>query len=181
MSRLHALAAHPRRTLAALAVVLAAVGITVGSGANFQASSANPSNTFSTGTLTVANTQSGFIFSAANLKPGDARSQIVGITNTGTLPGVFTVKSANVTDAANLLGQIDLTVDDCGTSATCAGTATNKYTGKASGLTTAVNLGTFAGSEQHYYRFNATLNAATDNTFQGKTATADITWSAVQS
>ena len=40
------LAAHPRRTLGALAVVLAAIGITVGSGANFTASAANPGNVF---------------------------------------------------------------------------------------------------------------------------------------
>ena len=51
MTRLHRLAAHPRRTLGALAVVLAAVGITVGSGANFTASAANPGNAFTTGTL----------------------------------------------------------------------------------------------------------------------------------
>ena len=55
MSRLSALAAHPRRTLGALAVVLAAVGITVGSGANFTAHSANPANTFTAGTLTIGN------------------------------------------------------------------------------------------------------------------------------
>jgi spore coat-associated protein N len=181
VSRLHVLAARPRRTLAALAVVLAAVGITVGSGANFQASSANPSNTFSTGTLSIANTQSGFIFNAANLKPGDTKTQTVGITNSGSLAGAFTVKSGNVTDAANLLGQINMTIEDCGTSATCAGTVTSKYSGTAAGLTTAVNLGNFAASDQHYYRFTATLPTSVTDTFQGKTATADITWSAVQS
>ena len=55
VSRLSALAAHPRRTIGALAVVLAAVGITVGSGANFTAHSANPANTFTAGTLAIGN------------------------------------------------------------------------------------------------------------------------------
>jgi spore coat-associated protein N len=181
VSRLHALAAHPRRTLAALAVVLAAVGITAGSGASFTASAANAGNTFATGTLSIANTPGSAVFSAAGLKPGDTKTGIVGITNTGSLAGTFSLKSTNVTDAANLLGQIDMVVDDCGASSTCASTVTTKYTGKAGGLASAVNLGGFAGGEQHYYRFTATLPAATGDTFQGKTATADFTWSAVQS
>ena len=46
MTRLHALVAHPRRTLGALAIVLTAIGITVGSGASFTASAANPGNVF---------------------------------------------------------------------------------------------------------------------------------------
>ena len=46
---------RPRRTLAALATVLAAAGLTVASGADFTATSANPLNTFTTGTLTISN------------------------------------------------------------------------------------------------------------------------------
>ena len=72
MTRLHRLAAHPRRTLGALAVVLAAVGITVGSGANFTASAANPGNAFSTGTLVIANSPSTALLTMSGMKPGDA-------------------------------------------------------------------------------------------------------------
>ena len=75
MTRLHRLAAHPRRTLGALAVVLAAVGITVGSGANFTASAANPGNAFTTGTLVIANSPSTAILSATGLKPGDSSTR----------------------------------------------------------------------------------------------------------
>jgi hypothetical protein len=57
VSRLSALAAHPRRTVGALAVVLAAVGVTVGSGANFTANAANPANTFTAGTLSIDNSK----------------------------------------------------------------------------------------------------------------------------
>ena len=49
MSRFKVLRANPRRTLAALATLLIAVGVTAASGANFTAQSANPSNTFSVG------------------------------------------------------------------------------------------------------------------------------------
>ena len=52
MSRIKVLRANPRRTLAALATLLIAVGITAASGATFSAQSANPGNTFSSGTMT---------------------------------------------------------------------------------------------------------------------------------
>jgi hypothetical protein len=65
------LAAHPRRTLGTLAVVLVAVGITVGSGASFTASAANPGNIFATGTLSIGNSPSTALFNATGLKPGD--------------------------------------------------------------------------------------------------------------
>ena len=51
MSRFKILAANPRRSLAALATVLIAVGITGASGANFNAQSANAGNTFASGAL----------------------------------------------------------------------------------------------------------------------------------
>src|SRR5215208_6938293 len=74
VNRLSTLAAHPRRTLGALAVVLAAVGITVGSGASFTASAANPGNAFSTGTLVIANSPSTALLSVTGMKPGDTSS-----------------------------------------------------------------------------------------------------------
>ena len=59
MNRVQALAAKPKRTIGVLALALAAVGVAVGSGANFSAQSANPSNTFTAGTLTMANSKDG--------------------------------------------------------------------------------------------------------------------------
>ena len=55
MSRRKALRANPRRLLAALATILVAVGVTVASGASFTATTANPSNIFTAGTLTMSN------------------------------------------------------------------------------------------------------------------------------
>src|SRR5688572_4546479 len=73
MSRIRFAVRRPRRVLAALATVLAATGLTVASGADFTARSANPSNTFTTGTLSVSNSRAGAaILSASGLKPGDA-------------------------------------------------------------------------------------------------------------
>src|SRR3954470_5580545 len=98
VSRLSALAAHPRRTIGALAVVLAAVGITVGSGANFTAHAANPSNTFTAGTLTIGSTSSSALFTAPNMKPGDNVNGTVDIANSGSVSGTFTLATSNKID-----------------------------------------------------------------------------------
>jgi spore coat-associated protein N len=181
VSRLSALAAHPRRTIGALAVVLAAVGITVGSGANFTAKAANPSNTFTAGTLTIGSSASSALFNATNLKPGDTVNGTVDIQNTGSLPGTFTLSTSNVVDTNALLGQLDLKVEDCGvftgsTPPTCAGT-NFVYNGKANAVGN-VNLNSFAASAKHRYIFNVTMPSAISNTFQGKTASVEFDWDA---
>lgn len=183
MTRLHRLAAHPRRTLGALAVVLAAVGITVGSGANFTASAANPGNAFSTGTLVIANSPSTALLSLTGMKPGATASSTVDITNTGSLAGDFVLKTANATGSATLLGQMQLTVLDCGAWTTAApncSSGTSVYSGTVSGLTNS-SLGNYAGGIKHRYQFTATLPLSTNDTFQGLTAGVDFAWSATQS
>jgi hypothetical protein len=182
MSRLSALAAHPRRTLGALAVVLAAAGITVGSGANFTASSANPSNTFTAGTLTIGNSQSSALFSAPNLKPGDSVTGTVDIQNTGTLAGAFTLKTSSPVDSTpSLLGQLDLRVEDCGvysgSTAPSCGSGTVVHNGKISALSS-VSLGSYAAGAKHRYKFDVTLPQSTGNTFQNKTASVSFDWDA---
>jgi hypothetical protein len=184
VTRLQALVAHPRRTLGALAVVLAAVGITVGSGANFTASAANPGNAFTTGTLLIGNSPSGALLTAGSLKPGDTASSTVDITNTGSLAGDFALKTANPTGYTALLGQMDLVVLDCGawtsSAPACTTGTTTIYSGKVNGLTNS-SLGNYAGGIKHRYKFTATLPSSTDDTYQGKTASVDFAWSATQS
>jgi spore coat-associated protein N len=181
VSRLSALAAHPRRTVGALAVVLAAVGITVGSGANFTAHAANPSNTFTAGTLTIGSSASSALFNAPNMKPGDNVTGTVDIQNTGSVPGTFTLSTSNPVDTGALLGQLDLKVEDCGvfsgsTAPTCTGTNL-VYTGKAGSLTSR-DLGSFAANAKHRYKFDVTLPSSTTNAFQGKTASVEFDWDA---
>jgi spore coat-associated protein N len=181
LTRLHALAAHPRRTLAALAVALAAVGITVGSGATFTASAASPGNVFTTGTLSIANTPSTALFTASGLKPGDVNTGTVDIQNTGSLTGDFALKTTNATGYSALLGQLDLVVADCGawtsSAPSCSSGTTNVYSGKVNALTNQA-LGSYAGGVKHRYKFTVTLPSSTDDTFQGKSAQVDFSWSA---
>src|SRR4051794_11136452 len=62
---------NPRRTVGALALGLAAAGVAVGSGADFSARSANPSNTFTAGSLSIDNSREGAaVFSPDDLRPG---------------------------------------------------------------------------------------------------------------
>jgi len=186
VSRLSALAAHPRRTLGALAVVLAAVGITVGSGATFTAHSANPANTFTAGTLTMLNSKNAaVILSSGNMKPGDSTDGTVDITNTGSVAGNFKLSTSNVSDANGLLTQLDLKIEDCGlyngsTVPACGGSNPNLvYTGKASAFTTAASLGSFASQAKHRYQFTVTMPTTISDTYQGKTGSVQFDWDAV--
>jgi spore coat-associated protein N len=181
VSRLSALAAHPRRTVGALAVVLAAVGITVGSGANFTAHAANPANTFTAGTLTIGSSASSALFNAPNMKPGDNVSGTIDIANTGSVPGTFTLSTSNPVDTGALLGQLDLKIEDCGlyngsNAPNCTGTNV-VYDAKANGVGT-VSLGSFAASAKHRYKIDVTLPSSTTNAFQGKTASVEFDWDA---
>ena len=183
MSRLSALAAHPRRTIGALAVVLAAVGITVGSGANFTAHSANPANTFTAGTLTIGNSASSAILSAGNMKPGDSATGTVDIANTGSIPGTFTLSTSNAVDTAGLLGQLDLKVEDCGlysgtTAPSCSTGTSVVYNGKANAVGTAARSAPSPRSAKHRYQFSVTMPTTIANTFQGKTASVEFDWDA---
>jgi hypothetical protein len=183
VSRLSALAAHPRRTVGALAVVLAAVGITVGSGANFTAHSANPANTFTAGSLSINNTkEAAAIFSASNMKPGDTATGQVDIANSGTIPGTFKLSTSNLADANGLLGQLDLKVEDCGVyttgTPTCGGT-TFLYNGKANAFNTAVSLGSYAANAKHRFQFTVTMPTSISDTYQGKTGSVEFDWDAV--
>jgi hypothetical protein len=191
MSRLATLSRHPRRTLATLGTVLAAVGVTVASGADFTASSANPANTFATGTLTMSNSANNTaLFTAANLRPGDSATDgIVDIANTGSLSGAFTLSRSvpNDSDAANpLSAKLNVVLDDCGAwvsgvAPTCS-TVTNKYTGTLADMGTTghsiAGLGSFAGGEKHRYRFRVTLDSSVNNNYQGDNTSTTFTWNA---
>ncbi|MEA2248415.1 MAG: spore coat-associated protein [Solirubrobacteraceae bacterium] len=187
MSRLTALIAHPRRTVSALSVVLVAAGVTVGSGANFTAKSANPANTFTSGTLTMENSKdAAAILSAGNLKPGESATGNVDIKNTGTLSGAFSLSTSGATNSDAtypILAQLDLKIVDCGivtATATpdCVTGTSPVYDGKVSAVGTR-SLATYAKDEKHRYKFDVTLPSATNDNYQGKTGSIQFDWSAV--
>ena len=191
MSRLSNLVNRPRRTLAALATVLVAVGITAASGADFTATSANAGTTFATGTLSILNSTAGsaVLSSTGDMRPGDpARTGVVDIKNTGSLSGVFKLTRGAVVDddaTYKLSTMLNLVIKDCGlftgpggaTPPSCAGAAT-KYTGTVADMTSDLGLGTYAGGAQHRYEFSVSVDSLAGNDYQGKTSTVPFTWSA---
>jgi hypothetical protein len=188
MSRLSVLVNRPRRTLAALATVLVAVGITAASGADFTATSANADTTFATGTLTIENSkQAQAIFaSTSDMRPGDpARTGQVDIKNTGSLSGVFKLKRGAVSDSNStykLSTKLNLVVKDCGDfssgTPTCDSGDTAVYTGTIAAMSSDVALGTFAGDEKHRYEFSVTVDTSADNNYQGANSVVPFSWTA---
>jgi spore coat-associated protein N len=189
MSRLQILADRPRLALGALLTLLLAAAAVVGSGADFTASSANPSNTFASGTLTIANSKEGTaVLTASNLKPGGAAATgTVDIQNTGSLSGAFTVARSTPVDSDStnpLSGKLNLTVVDCGTFAgatapTCGdGDDATKYSGTIAAMTGSKALGTYAGDEKHRYQFTVALDGSAGNAYQGDTSSVEFDWNA---
>jgi spore coat-associated protein N len=189
MSRLHALVDRPKRTLAALATVLVAVGITAASGADFTASSANPNTTFATGTLSIYNSQAGSaLFTATDMRPGDpARIGQVDIGNAGSLSGAFTLTRGTPVDSDTgnpLSAKLNVKVVDCGafvgaTPPACGDAGDQvKYTGTLAAMSSAVTLGSFAGGEKHRYEFSVDVDSSAGNAYQGDNSSVLFTWNA---
>jgi len=182
MSRFKSLKANPRRSLAALATVLVAVGVTGASGADFNAQTANPANTFTAGSLSMTNNKAGAILTATNLRPGVAGLKgEVDITNTGTLAAPFTLAKGTVVDndaTYKMSTKLNLVINDCGTDLDCSlgGAPSLVYSGTIAAMGT-VALGTFNGSQGHRYEFIPTLDATADNNFQSKSSTVQFLWS----
>lgn len=188
MSRLHVLIHRPRRTLAALATVLVAVGITAASGASFTASSANPGNSFATGTLSMSNSKAGtFILSASDMRPGDAATLgTVDIANSGSLSGTFTLVRGTPADSDStnpLSAKLNVIVTDCGTFASgtpVCGDSNDvvKYTGTLAAMPSSTAMGTFAAAEKHRYQFSVALDSSAGNAYQGDSSVTQFDWNA---
>jgi hypothetical protein len=184
MSRFKVLRANPRRALAAMATLLIAVGVTAASGATFTAQTANPSNQFTAGTLTMSNSKNNAaILTASNMKPGDpATKGTVDIKNTGTVSGIFTLGKTALTnsDTSNpMAAKLNVIVTDCGTDVDCTtGASSNVYTGTLDAMGTGIALGNFAGGAEHRYEFSVALDSSADNNYQGDNSVATFTWDA---
>lgn len=166
---------NPRRAIVALLTALAATAAAVGSGADFSSHSANPANTFSSGTLVQSNSKSGVaIVTGSNLKPGDVRSGEVTITNTGSLAGTFKLVESNASNAFGA-GNMTLKIDDVS-----GKTPVNVYSGDIGKVPAeGIGLGSYAAGEARTYRFTTTFAQNAPNSDQAKVAKADYEWDAV--
>ena len=186
MERLEILFERPKHVLGVLAIVLASVSVAVGSGATFSAQTANPSNSFASGTLSMVNSKdTAAVLTASNMKPGDTATGTVDIRNSGSLSGVQTLSRTNLTnsDATNPMSdKIDVVVKDCGNfsagTPTCDAGDPVKYNGTLTAMNSAVSLGTYAASEQHRYEFTITFNSSATTVYEGDNTSARFQWDA---
>jgi hypothetical protein len=176
---------HPRRALLALAALTASVAVAVGSSASFSASSANPSNTFAAGTLTILNSKEGLaVLTASGMKPGDSSTGTVDVQNSGSLSGVFTLAKSGIVDSDGsnpLSAKLNLVVKDCGDfssgTPTCDVGDPQMYSGTIASMGT-IALGTFAASEKHRYEFAVTFDSSAGDVYQGDTSSVQFDWNA---
>lgn len=172
---MHYLARNPKRAIVALLTALVAAVAAIGSGADFSSHSANPANTFSSGTLLQSNSKNGVaVVTGSNLKPGDVRSGEVTITNTGSLAGTFKLSESNASNGFGA-GSMSLKIDDV-----TGQKSVNVYSGDIGKFPAeGINLGSYPAGEARTYRFTATFNKEAPNSDQGKVAKADYEWDAV--
>jgi spore coat-associated protein N len=178
--------ASPRKVLLAFGALLVVAAVAVGSGANFNSTSANPSNVFTAGTISSSNSKaSAAILTASNIVPGATANGSVTIKNTGSASGTFTLSPATPVDtpaSPGLSKKLLLTITDNG-DPTCVSScpaAVVLYTGTIFAEPATIALGTFAPNAQHSYAFAMTfpdsgLNGA-DNAYQGASTSVAYNW-----
>jgi hypothetical protein len=179
------------------------VGVAVGSGADFATRTANPSNTFSAGSLSMDNSKDGAaIFTPTNMIPGGpAQTGVVDITNTGTIKGTFTLSRDELTSTdsgdpnpAPFAAKVNVRIVDCGEFTMVAGPYglnretptcgdaddTTVYNGTLAGEEAAAPLGVYRPTEQHRYQFGASLDSSAGDEYFHDGSSARYVFEAVQ-
>jgi spore coat-associated protein N len=179
--------ASPRKVLLAFGGLMVAAALAVGSGANFNSTSANPSNVFTAGTISHSNSKaSAAILTASTIVPGVTSSGTVDIKNTGTASGTFTLTHTAAVDtpvSPGLSKKLTLIVTDNGdpTCVTACPAAVTLYTGTMYAMGSTIALGTFAPNATHRYTFAVTFpdggTGGADNAYQGASTTTEYDWS----
>ena len=174
--------ASPQKMVGVLFALLLAAMMAVGSGANFNSTSANPGNVVTAGTLSHTNSKQGSaILTVDHLKPGESRTGTVDITNTGDVSGVFSVARTITSDPAGFAAHLNLKIENA--------TGTVLYNGLLSNMTGAQGSDVIAPSASKTYTFTVTFvdaNAAdptlangADNAYKGAVAKTRFDWEAV--
>ncbi len=156
----------------------------------FSATTSNPTNNWSAGTVALADDDSNTaMFTATNLKPGSTASKCIAVTSSGSLPATVKLYGTSYSTTLNLAGNLTLQVEEGtgGSFATCTGftpsstlftgTLTSFGTTKTSFATGVSSWApTGAASESRTYRVTYTLGASTPDSAQGGTAAMGFTW-----
>jgi spore coat-associated protein N len=178
--------ASPRKVLLAFGGLMVAAALAIGSGANFNSTSANPSNVFSAGTISHSNSKaSAAILTMANMVPGNTTTGTVNIQNTGSANGTFTLTHTAPVDnplTPGLSKKLILTITDNGNPncTTACPAAVQIYNGTINAMPATEAMGTFIPGAIHSYLFSVNfpdggLNGA-DNAYQGASTSVEYDW-----
>lgn len=197
---------RPRRTHArAITVGAVATGL-LASGAlvwgasysAFSATTTNPTNNWSAGTVSLSDDDSNTaMFTAANLVPGSTGSQCIAVTSSGSAASAVKLYGTAPTTTKALANSlnVNITQGTGGSFGSCTGftplaTGPSVFSGTlASFGSTASNYSSGLGnwtptgtaSETRVYKVTYTLDANTPNSAQGGTAAVGFTWEAQNS
>lgn len=183
------------------ALGISAIIVAQSSYAAFSATTSNPTNNWSAGTVALSDDDSNTaMFTATNLKPGSTGTKCIVVTSSGSLPSQVKLYGTSPTTTNALAGSINLTVvqgtggsfgGGCtgftplatnsavygGTLAAFGSSATNFASGLPSS-SAATWSPTGAASESRTYQFTYTVDANATNGIQGGTAAIGFTWEA---
>ena len=177
--------ASPQKMVGVLFALLLAAMMAVGSGANFNSTSANPGNVVTAGTLSHSNSKPGAaLLTVSKIKPGESKSGTVQLTNDGDIDGVFSVARTIVSDSGTLLSpaapfaaRLNLKIEDNTTGEVY-------YDDLLSTMSGTVGAGTITPGASRTYKFTVTfldsLGAnGSDNKWKGASVEANFNWEAV--
>lgn len=181
------------------ALLVSGVAVSQASYSAFSATTQSSESNWRAGTVALDNSAkaASAVFSAPNMKPGDAGAKCITVTSSGSLAS--TVKlyaSAPASSTNGLADNIDFTVTEgTGGDAACTGftpvtPAATAFTGTLSAFGTSATgfnagVGTWAPTgtapETRTYKITYTLKSTAPNTTQGGTASVKLTWEAQNS
>jgi hypothetical protein len=156
----------------------------------FSATTANPTNNWSAGTVALSDDDSNTaMFTASNLKPGATGTKCIAVTSTGSLASTVKLYGTSYATTNGLAANINLKVEEGtgATSSSCTGFTggTTLYDGAMSTFGTtktsfATGVSSWAptgsGSDTKAYRITYALSSSTPDTAQGGTAALGFTW-----
>jgi hypothetical protein len=192
-----------RKLVATLLVCGLAAGVTVAATwSSFSATTTNPSNSFSAGTVAISDNDAGATLSIPQLAPGGSSSGCIKVTDTGSLAAavhMFASTTGSLAQYLNLTvtrgAQTSPTFPSCtgftadstnyvgsGAGVVYSGTLSNfasSYTGFANGLVDVPGSAqTWSSGSAHSYMLTVSLPAGAPSAAQGLSSTATFSWEA---
>jgi predicted ribosomally synthesized peptide with SipW-like signal peptide len=183
----HKLSLRVLASIAALSL-FGAIGVW-GTYSAFTDTTQSSGSTFSSGTVHITDDDAGSaMFALTGMVPGTTSAKCINVTNAGDVP--FSSVALSAASSGALAGALQVTIDKGtgatgGASSSCASfssTATGVVSGLLNALPTSAapfdDSSSWAVSAVRSYRVTVKLDPLASGTYQGKTASLDLTWTA---